>query len=381
MGAAALAGGKGGAAARYASLAPGVPLIESPFFAKFADELFPEPDLRAVAEQLNRDGYAIIDFPDPDFGRVADEIKKALSPRFNWKGWRAHGWPAGIGMREQDVWSYDANVKRIACNAAMMRMLSRLYGRRMWPFQTLNFPVGTQQHYHSDSVHFSTIPERFMCGVWVALEDVTEDAGPLVYYPGTHKWPVLYNETIGYRIAGQDKQPSQELYEGYWRELVAQNGVEPRYFTPRKGQALIWSANLLHGGAKQANGNVSRWSQVTHYYGDDCLYLTPMLSDVATGNIYFRRMIDISTGETVENRYCGAPLAALAPGVVPHRDTRHAPTALSDAGTNAREGTKRLLARAGLLGVARRAKRMLGSARAAVTGQNKTQNKTTGTPQ
>jgi hypothetical protein len=359
VGGAALEGEKGGAAAHYASLAPGVPLIESPFFDRFADEMFPEAELSRVAGQLNRDGYAIIDFPEPDFDRVADEIVAALSPRFDWAGWRAHAWPAGIGMREQDSWTTDANVKRIACNAALMRMLARLYGRRMWPFQTLSFPVGTQQHYHSDSVHFSTIPERFMCGVWVALEDVTEDAGPLVYYPGTHKWPVLYNETIGHRVAGQDEHASQTLYEPFWRELVAESGIEPHYFTPRKGQALIWSANLLHGGAKQTNGDRSRWSQVTHYYGDDCLYLTPMLSDVATGNTYFRSVVDISTGATVENRYIGAPLSTLSPGVVEQRDTRIIPGAPQAPVPHEPQGLRRVLANAGLLGVARTAKRLL----------------------
>ena len=56
-------------------------------------------------------------------------------------------------------------------NTGILSLFSTLYGRRAWPFQTLNFPVGTQQHYHSDSVHFSSVPERFMCGVWVDLED------------------------------------------------------------------------------------------------------------------------------------------------------------------------------------------------------------------
>ena len=33
------------------------------------------------------------------------------------------------------------------------------------------------------------MPEGFMCGVWVALEDMDMENGPLVYYPGSHKLP------------------------------------------------------------------------------------------------------------------------------------------------------------------------------------------------
>ena len=33
------------------------------------------------------------------------------------------------------------------------------------------------------------MPEGFMCGVWVALEDMDMDNGPLVYYPGSHQLP------------------------------------------------------------------------------------------------------------------------------------------------------------------------------------------------
>ena len=54
-------------------------------------------------------------------------------------------------------------------------MLFSLYGREPFPFQTLNFPYGSRQHYHSDAVHFNSLPKGFMCGVWVALEDIHED--------------------------------------------------------------------------------------------------------------------------------------------------------------------------------------------------------------
>jgi ectoine hydroxylase-related dioxygenase (phytanoyl-CoA dioxygenase family) len=111
----------------------------------------------------------------------------------------------------------------------------------------LNFPVGTQQNLHSDSVHFSAIPERFMCGVWVALEDADEGNGALRYVPSSHKWPVYANEHIGH-FTNDYRRTGQEVYEPLWAELMRVHGVEEQPFRAKKGDALIWSANLLHGG-------------------------------------------------------------------------------------------------------------------------------------
>jgi hypothetical protein len=51
-----------------------------------------------------------------------------------------------------------------------------------------------------------------------------------------------------------------------------------RPFFACKGQALIWAANLLHGGSVQHDPARTRWSQVTHYYFRDCIYYTPAFS-------------------------------------------------------------------------------------------------------
>ncbi len=45
-----------------------------------------------------------------------------------------------------------------------------------------------------------------------------------------------------------------------------------------KGHALIWHANLLHGGSQQKDPRRTRHSQVTHYFFEDCKYYTPMHS-------------------------------------------------------------------------------------------------------
>jgi len=169
----------------------------------------------------------------------------------------------------------------------------------------LNFPVGTQQHYHSDAVHFSSVPQGFMCGVWVALEDISEQAGPLVYYPGSHKLPILVNEHLGVTsFANIDPYDNYGRFEEVWRALVDAAGLQRATFCPHKGQAFIWAANLLHGGDRHRDPTRTRWSQVTHYFFDDCAYYTPLLSDPFCGSIFFRNgTIDISTGKQVANRY------------------------------------------------------------------------------
>lgn len=48
----------------------------------------------------------------------------------------------------------------------------------------LNFPRGSQQETRSDTYFFNSIPSGFMCGVWVALENIHPDSGPLLYSPG-----------------------------------------------------------------------------------------------------------------------------------------------------------------------------------------------------
>ncbi len=284
---------------------PGVPLVESPFFDElFTPELYDDATL-AVARALHEDGFAIVDFPDDDFDAVVDGIRARLEPGFPWDWWRSQGHGEGGGMRVQDAWRTDEGVRRIATNPGLLELLSTLYGRPAFPFQTLTFPVGTQQHYHSDAVHFSSVPERFMCGVWVALEDIHEDAGPLVYYPGSHRWPLYGNEHIGRHAAELGFGSTQEFFHPLWAEMVRLHGVEPQTFHAKKGQALIWAANLLHGGEPQRDPMRTRWSMVTHYYFDDCVWYTPMNSDPFQGSIDLRIPTDVRTDEPVSPTLVG----------------------------------------------------------------------------
>ena len=113
------------------------------------------------------------------------------------------------GGRIQDAWQFSSDVRSIATSEPILRILRFLYGREPIPFQTLNFPVPTEQRAHSDTVHFNTVPHGFMCGVWVALEDVDADNGPLFYYPGSQNLPVNHMQDLGLR-SGAEFYPQYE---------------------------------------------------------------------------------------------------------------------------------------------------------------------------
>jgi ectoine hydroxylase-related dioxygenase (phytanoyl-CoA dioxygenase family) len=226
-----------------------------------------------LAEKFDRDGYLILDdvgLPSETFDAVVEELADEYSD-----GERViHEGVVYDRTRIQDAWRFNEKVRSIARSPIVMTLLEEIYGRKPRPFQTLNFYVGTQQLAHSDALHFNSMPAGFMCGVWVALEDMDMENGPLVYYPGSHKLPELTMQAIG----AESRLEDYPRYEQYVQELIKREGMEPEYGTIKKGQALLWASNLLHGGSPQRDLERTRHSQVTHYFFEGCKYYTPMLS-------------------------------------------------------------------------------------------------------
>jgi hypothetical protein len=277
---------------------PGVPLIESPFFKEFAKDVFDEETL-AIAKELNNKGYVKIKLNDDEIDSLIDGIKNDFEGKYDWNAWKNNSLDS---LRIQDAWKFDDRVKKIALNEKILLILKKLYGREPVPFQTLNFAVGTQQAFHTDQVHFSSIPEKFMCGVWVAFEDVDKNNGPLMYYPESHKWPFFYNENLGVSPLDTSHYPN---YIKIWETLAKVYGAKPEYFYAKKGEALIWLSNLMHGGSPVIDKNRTRWSQVTHYFFENCVYTTPLINELGSGKVYFRDITNIKTNKLVKNILSG----------------------------------------------------------------------------
>ena len=222
---------------------------------------------RALIEEFAERGFVVIDLDLGD--ETVAEIIRRMEPLF----------PSGADRRVLNAWRKVEAVRGLALHAKATATLELLYGRRPFAFQTLNFPVGTEQSTHSDTIHFDSTPHDFMAGVWVALEDVDAGNGPLHYYPGSHRLPRVTLETMGLpggRLNGSANYRNH--YEPAIQQVVRDHALTREEAHLKKGQALVWAANLLHGGSPIREPGRSRHSQVTHYYFEGCTYWTPLLS-------------------------------------------------------------------------------------------------------
>ena len=196
--------------------------------------------------------------------------------------------------RIQNAWRYSDAVRSIACLDDVLKVCESVFGKPAFPFQTLNFEFGSQQRPHSDYVHFASSNVNGMCGVWFALEDVTLENGPLVVYPGSHKLPSFWPEDLGLPASPKSNPYAHYSdYEDAIKNIINDYDLRPELICLKKGQGLIWHSNLLHGGSRISNTNLSRKSQVTHYFATREVYFTPLTSSRSFSGRKYRMPIDV----------------------------------------------------------------------------------------
>lgn len=190
------------------------------------------------------------------------------------------------GPRIFEAWKWNENVLALARNDIAMEIIEFLYGKKAIPFQTINFKLGSSQPTHSDHCHFASMPHRWVCGFWTALEDIGPDQGPLVVYPGSHKEPIYeFQDLLMEKTDYKGEKENYTEYENFVSHLIKAKQYDKYVFNAKKGEALIWSANLLHGGSAITSEGLTRWSQATHvsFLDPSIIHYTPFYSDYRKG--------------------------------------------------------------------------------------------------
>ncbi|WP_162344313.1 phytanoyl-CoA dioxygenase family protein [Cyclobacterium salsum] len=211
------------------------------------------------------DGYAVLEgfFTGEQVASINDRIEKLV---------KSSQLEIREGRKIMFAVNHSPKLRAEASPGRLEKILEMVLGRPVSLFQSVNFYKGSEDPAHSDFIHMSTYPYGFLIAVWIALEDIDMDNGPLFYYPGSHKLKYIMNNDFDH--GGNNWMLGKNYKEKYSNKIasvLADTDFKIKYFTAKKGDVLIWHANLLHGGAKVVNGDRTRKSMVMHYFGSDVI--------------------------------------------------------------------------------------------------------------
>ena len=92
------------------------------------------------------------------------------------------------GLKFNSIHSISMAAARLSLTREVVEFLSHVFQGPPCALQSLTFYRGSQQPIHVDYPYVRCqSPLSHLAASWIPLEDVHPDAGPLAYYPGSHR--------------------------------------------------------------------------------------------------------------------------------------------------------------------------------------------------
>jgi Phytanoyl-CoA dioxygenase (PhyH) len=188
-----------------------------------------------------------------------------------------------------DIHHFSPATRDLIFCPAVTEFLDLVFESHAFASQTLGFLRGSAQEGHQDSAYVPYTIGRGFAASWIALEDVTLGAGELFYYPGSHRFEdFLYAGAYksvheATRVTGQAGLGAEvAAHVASLEQRATAQGLARLPFAARRGDALIWHADLVHGG-NPVSRDITRKSVVTHYCPKR---LTTLGSETQTLRVY-----------------------------------------------------------------------------------------------
>ncbi len=167
-----------------------------------------------------------------------------------------------------DAFAYSAAARAAISAPPVVEFLHTIFDDKPQAFQSLTFWHGSQQPMHKDTAYVRVDGNPLaLAATWLALEDIGQGTGELQYFVGSHRAP-------DYRFGGVSKwmnTADADYGAEHDKFLTSLHEDARRYnhtktsFLGRKGDLLVWHADLAHGGSPVTRPERTRLSLVTHF--------------------------------------------------------------------------------------------------------------------
>ena len=260
--------------------------IDLPDALERAKQEAPTPEIRSHAIDLIENGYTVIP------GCVPPRDREAAVTGF--RSWCERRSEVVLKHRAEQgrlprIMNLHCDVPELlplfSHNERALAVQDFCFGYRTSAYTSLFYETGSQQSLHRDVPYFCTEPEHFFFGMWVALEDVDLDNGPLLIVPGSHRLQSADPHALGAarRRRGLDIPPvCRELWNEYQtsvQERCRQAKLSAGPLQVSAGDTVVWHPLAFHGGTSISDPGRTRMSIVFH--------TTPEGVPVYQGDVFF----------------------------------------------------------------------------------------------
>ncbi|MGH6846939.1 MAG: phytanoyl-CoA dioxygenase family protein [Methylocella sp.] len=243
----------------------------------------------AIGEICERDALNLLAFIENGYvilrDAVSDELIDALNadvarivadpPPELWVNFTEDGHGVARPLSSEDANAHDKQLKLLDLYSILpsarevifapdtLRFLKLIFMRPALVHQSLFFFKGSQQPLHKDTAFVRVSSAMEFVASWTALEDVKPGSGELIYYRESHRDPeFLFGGHYKWNFPG-----SHDLGAFYasLNDAAGRRKDTRGILRASKGDVLIWSADLTHGGGEIDDSSKTRQSIVAHY--------------------------------------------------------------------------------------------------------------------
>ncbi|MCA3640656.1 MAG: phytanoyl-CoA dioxygenase family protein [Methylobacterium sp.] len=212
-----------------------------------------------------KNGFIIFEnlIDDALIDQINLEIDEAIAERHG-------GYEYGSSQRIEHLHFSKPGIQRLFRHEKLRDLASLLLESDARPSQTLTFVFGSQQDAHQDTIHLTPFPAGYMCGIWIALQDIQPGSGELTVYPGSHREPRVYMADAGCpKVTDGDWSEFGRKVVPIWEEIAAR--YPRQVYQPKKGTVLFWHENLLHSGSPREDKALERRAIVIHSFSSSAV--------------------------------------------------------------------------------------------------------------
>lgn len=233
--------------------------------------------MQDLIEKWNSEGYLILEkFYSPDDIHEMDVIQDNA-----WTIAREDGWiyDLTLGTRKRrgeisakdrethrfkfnDLFVESHTMRKIALDRRLSAILEQLMGSPPVLIGSMQTLRGSGQGFHTDGRYVPTVTSGcHLVSSWLALEDVSADAGPIFFYPGSHKLPPFC-------ASDWPDIDSKRSWNIYMEEQVFAHDLTSQPFLGKAGDVMLIHPELVHGGVPISNHRLTRRSCVFQYHSE-----------------------------------------------------------------------------------------------------------------